>query len=315
MSRIKIPSKTLSKVIFDADRECCVCNKRGHQIHHLNGKNDDNAINNLVFLCLVCHHDAEVKGGLGRKLDKETILLYREQLHEKIQIKRENSLKKFSTPIKGVSTEDLLTINKNAIIIIELRKIEARYFNAKPTEQYKIFDELSKFSDFTNTRVAVDVFDFLLAIANQTRSPHAPKDVTISLLDMILIFFPYPDNESENEKIIELAQKCIQIAFAISYDTSIYLNNLYILEWGLTIYKYIYRNGKVLKIDDLKKMVLESYDELESTLKRPERNDLGNALWLVKEFRKDLDEGGMAFPSLPQELMHVVYNHEKEIKR
>ncbi len=58
--------------------------------------------------------------------------------------------------------------------------------------------------------------------------------------------------------------------------------------------------------------VLKQYNELEETLKRPERNDLGNAQELVRFFKSDLETSGLAFPPLPDYLYQLIMKPDKK---
>lgn len=77
-SRVPIPKEVAAKVLFEADRSCCVCRgKRPVQIHHINDNPADNNPDNLAVLCLECHRDTQVQGGFDRKLDADQVRLYK----------------------------------------------------------------------------------------------------------------------------------------------------------------------------------------------------------------------------------------------
>ena len=315
MSRKKIPDDIQAEVIFKSNRECVVClnHKRGDHIHHIDGDNSNYKFENLAFLCVYCHNEASVTGNIIKKLSPKTIIKFRDHKYQVIAAARENSLKLFNSPVNGLTTEDLLTTSKNALIIIEIEKLKEEYFSADWSERSGILSKLHKFSDHTNFRVAVDVFNFLSMAADQTRSGMT-TDVASTLLSTILNFFPYSDNEADNDKTIELANECENIAFSLLYDSTIYLKNYEITMYGLTILKYIYKKGKHQKLQPLINKVSETYSEIEQTLQRPERNDLGDALQLVKEFRTDIEEGTLSFPPLSDNLMKLIYSDRKQGK-
>lgn len=75
-----IPSDIAAKVLFLADRTCCVCHEEGKpvQIHHIDGNNANSTYQNLAVLCLDCHTATQIQGGFHRKLDAEQVLLYRD---------------------------------------------------------------------------------------------------------------------------------------------------------------------------------------------------------------------------------------------
>jgi hypothetical protein len=64
--RISVPEEVAAEVLVASDHTCCKCEERGLpvQIHHI----DENPANgdplNLGVLCLRCHDETQVKGGL-----------------------------------------------------------------------------------------------------------------------------------------------------------------------------------------------------------------------------------------------------------
>lgn len=74
--RIPIPVDLATKVLFAADRTCCVCSERGKetQIHHIDENPSNNVFENLAVLCFECHNKTQIKGGFGRKLSSSLVL-------------------------------------------------------------------------------------------------------------------------------------------------------------------------------------------------------------------------------------------------
>ncbi len=308
IKRKKIPDEIEARVMFKSNRECCVCNKRGDHIHHLKDKSD-NSFENLALLCFDCHDEASKTGSLRKKLSAKTIVEFRNHKYKEIETKRENSLKQFNSSIIQLTTEDLLTASKNALIILELENIKEEYFAADWYKRADILGRIRKFSNHKNLRVTVDIFSFLSMAADQTRGGMT-SEVASSILYDILDFFPaFDDDQNQNDKIVELSNECVNIAFNICYDTAIYLKNYDVAMYGLTIFKFIYKEAKRKKLKGLIDEINSKYDELESTLQRPERNDLGDALELVRIFRQDIEDGTLAFPPLPEHLMKLVYQN------
>ena len=80
MKRVEIPRAMEAQVQFASDRTCCVCRVKGKpfQIHHIDDNPANNEFNNLAVLCLECHNDTQIRGGFGRKLNAEQVILYRD---------------------------------------------------------------------------------------------------------------------------------------------------------------------------------------------------------------------------------------------
>jgi hypothetical protein len=78
--RVEIPRAIEAQVQFASDRICCVCRIKGKpiQIHHIDDNPANNEIKNLAVLCLECHDETQIRGGFGRKLNADQVILYRD---------------------------------------------------------------------------------------------------------------------------------------------------------------------------------------------------------------------------------------------
>jgi hypothetical protein len=90
VSDVTIPPEIAAKVLFKSNRICYVCRVKGKsvQIHHIDGDDNNNSIENLAVLCLDCHTETQVKGGFHRKLSPDLIKLYRKDWEEIVQASR-----------------------------------------------------------------------------------------------------------------------------------------------------------------------------------------------------------------------------------
>jgi hypothetical protein len=82
-TRNVIPKAVSARVLFLSDRTCCVCRvpRKPVQIHHIDEDPSNNSLQNLAVLCVECHDDTQIRGGFGRKLDAEQVILYRDDWH------------------------------------------------------------------------------------------------------------------------------------------------------------------------------------------------------------------------------------------
>jgi hypothetical protein len=205
----------------------------------------------------------------------------------------------------GHSKNELLNISKTAIILLEIEKIKEEYFSNDWNEKELILNKLHRFTNHSNEIIADSIFSFLNSIADQTRA-NIPSGVSSSIFGIVLDFFPSSYNKKDSKKRIENGNFCINIGFSLVYDALIYLNNLRIAEYGLLIWKYVYRESKRLNMEPLVTKIIQQYQELESTLNRTERIDLENAKQLVQIFKEDLDTSDLRFPVLPSDLYKLV---------
>ncbi|MBW8050074.1 MAG: HNH endonuclease [Cytophagales bacterium] len=307
----KIPPKTEAEVMFKSNLQCCVCQKKGDHIHHLDSVRTNNDFDNLALLCFKHHNFATIKGSLSKKLSRQAIIKFREHHYQVIENERQKTLGALNNPIIELNEEALLTASKNAIIIIEIEKIKEEYFSANWDKREKIIGQLNKFSNHSNFRIAFEVFEFLSEAAGQTRGGMTYNMAT-SIFGTALDFSPSLHDEEKREQAIQIAKQCIHIGDNIAYDAFIHLRNLAVAMWGLTIIKFIYRKAKENNIQELKDEINRTYKELEATLRRPERTDLENAQEMLKVFKDDLDEWSLSFPPLPNRLMKIIDTDNKK---
>src|SRR5260221_5771058 len=93
-----IPKKIEADVMFKSNLQCCICQKKGDHIHHIDSQNGS-GFENLALLCYAHHNEATIKGSLSRKLSPETILKFREQHYSAIEDMRRSPIKMFNRPI------------------------------------------------------------------------------------------------------------------------------------------------------------------------------------------------------------------------
>jgi hypothetical protein len=68
MARKPVPLKLQHKLLYDAEYVCCVCQRGGCQIHHIDGDHANNVEDNLIVLCTAHHDEAHTKRELSKNL-------------------------------------------------------------------------------------------------------------------------------------------------------------------------------------------------------------------------------------------------------
>ena len=89
-NRTDIPQELAARVLFAADRTCCVCRTRGKpvQIHHIDDDPSNQDLRNLGVLCFDCHRETQLRGGFDRKLDSDQVILYRDDWNRLVERRR-----------------------------------------------------------------------------------------------------------------------------------------------------------------------------------------------------------------------------------
>lgn len=110
-----IPNDIAAKVLFKSDRTCVTCRIKSKpiQIHHIDGNNSNNDIDNLAVLCLDCHNETQIEGGFHRKLDDEQIILYRDDWYSIVSRDRINAELEKSANLPDNKIEYITTLIEN----------------------------------------------------------------------------------------------------------------------------------------------------------------------------------------------------------
>jgi hypothetical protein len=303
--RIPIPRKIEDEVMNKSDHKC-YCGKRGDEIHHIDGNNSNNDFDNLVLICHDHHDDASVKNGLKKRLNPRQIKQRRNELYRQNEEKKRVELQHYSKTLKKITDENLFRAALDASIIVEILKIKSAFFEEQDWEKkYKILQEIRIYSDCRSIRVSYETIQFLSKVADIALT----SDIACSITFIASDFFPYPENSKEKKHVSEFSKIACDMAFAISYDALIHLENLSIASWGLSLFKDIYERAKRFKMPEIIDYVMHEFLELEQTLIRPERNDLENAKRLVRSFKDDLGKRGIYPKDLPEDLYNLIQDH------
>lgn len=204
-----------------------------------------------------------------------------------------------------LTEEDFLKIAKAANIIIKLEEIKEQFYEAEWDTRGQILSKLFKYSNHNTASVSKEVLSFLSSIANITRNG-MKSDIAYTIESLIIHYYPYFEREEEGKDYEELAFECIQIGFSIFYDSAIYLNDFKVGSKGLQILKWIYWRAKETTNHSVMKRVIETYEELETTLKRPERDDLELANEVLQIFKNDLNNWGIFPDEIPDHILGIV---------
>ena len=137
--RVPIPDVVAAKVLFIADRTCCVCRVAGKklQIHHIDDDPSNNDIANLAVLCLECHGDTQITGGFGRRLSAEQVRLYRDDWNSVVAAKRVQGYPDSKDTIQSGQNRELEELRSSTHEALALKELNiSRHVPdvSKPTE-------------------------------------------------------------------------------------------------------------------------------------------------------------------------------------
>jgi len=296
MARKKIPLAIESEVMFLSDLKCCVDGKKGDHIHHIDGDNANNTIDNLALLCFDCHNLATITGSLSKKLSHLVIKKYREHHYLVVKTKREDSLQSISGGrLEPLTQEDLIEATTTSLILIEMARIQDEYYKESRMDRTAILQKILVFKHQSNPRILMTILSFLNRVVYETRN-----GLPSSMLDIIEeIIGGYLSNLSSRttpKQLFHLANMALNVCRTIVYDTSIHSNNFKSMSIGYHIISSIYDLARSHENKDMEKSIINLFEGIKSQLQRPERNDLENAERMRLIHFEALGNNGFKYP-------------------
>lgn len=140
--RKKTPQSIQDKIITLSGRKCCLCfginsdfsPKKG-QIAHLDQKPENNAIDNLAWLCLDHHDEYDSRTSQSKGLTIGEVKQYRDKLYEAVEKDRQNAL-----PTSPSASRGRIYILAGGFALIALVILVALYL-AKSSQQVNKCDQ------------------------------------------------------------------------------------------------------------------------------------------------------------------------------
>ena len=87
--RTPIPSRIQHEILFRNQSVCCVCQKSGVQIHHIDGNPANNSFSNLCILCIEHHAEASSKSNMVKALSPTLLMKYKAEWEGRLARKRQ----------------------------------------------------------------------------------------------------------------------------------------------------------------------------------------------------------------------------------
>jgi hypothetical protein len=91
--RTPIPKRIEREVLFRNQSACCVCQKSGVQIHHIDENPSNNELGNLCVLCVEHHAEASSTGTMTRSLSRALLRKYKSDWEGLVQRRRQRGFR------------------------------------------------------------------------------------------------------------------------------------------------------------------------------------------------------------------------------
>jgi hypothetical protein len=197
--------------------------------------------------------------------------------------------------------ESLVQANMTAMILLEIDKIEFEYIGPDWNKTEEGLAMLFRFATRNNPQIAERIFELLWDLSTTTRAK-MPKSVAVQTYSLVLTFFSRGEGLELVDHRTELGIRGCDLASNIVYDAIIYLDNLVVAKWGLTILKFFYMKRNRSSTVPIRAAVLRSYKELQQSLIRNDGSNYDRAKRLLQHFKKDLKVNDLSWPHLPDDL-------------
>lgn len=282
-TRIRIPKSVSALIDLRSNLKCCVCQRRGQQIHHLDGDPANNVFENLALLCFEHHDEATRTGGLGRKLGAETIRLFRKHWYSRVEADLQPTAN-LRTGVGSSTYDETLA----ALAVHEVRKISCVAQGcdrpwAKVQQQLEALLPYASHSDF---RVRREVLEGLDGLATQTRTG-MPGEVARAICGIGSSTMPAwnvhaPIRRDALPEELEILEAGLALGTGVAYDGAKYLDDIAVVDAGGDLMARVLRLAIVNRLEGLAAQAQRSFGEVADAARTGENPGLADVLtWLA----------------------------------
>lgn len=303
--RRNVPASIADQVSYMADMLCCVCEKRGHHIHHIDKNPSNNNLDNLALLCFEHHNEVTSGGGLSRKLSPGLLRQYRKALHRKIEARREmSSTFKLAKSRKALTdTDQLFQLVLDAVTVREVQKAYQQCGRHEWEHASEVVRQLRWFTDSIGhyaRRAILEILDDIASGARFGIPAHVAESVACVAFDALPVRgLRTPSKHRITPEETELLHYGVSIGLHLAYDGALYVHNLKVVEAGGELLWKILRYARINKHKELLQSTLREFDTAEDAAARANN---AVALALLKIQRKHGMTGNHRLPEYPIDL-------------
>lgn len=310
--RTTIPDKLAAEVEFESRRTCCYCRRprREIQIHHLDGKPNNHARENLAVLCLECHSEASKSGGAGRSLKPKVIAMFRDEWIAIVEARRKAQIQ---VVLRGASGSRSLEDQVTALAIHDIRNLYRCTFS--PADRWRTAsDVIRALTGFVagstaerDPRVGFEVMLVLEHIASfgRDKMPESVAHAIASAAAWPLRGTALAEKGRFSRPEAECYVCAARVGHALAYEGQVHLANLRIVEHGALLLWRVLRDGVLGRSHRIVREALDQFAWLLSDERIKPPIDAGRILSHYREVATTSPSTRM--PELPGDLIDKVF--------
>lgn len=269
VSRNTIPVETEQEILYRADLQCCVCNRRGAHIHHIDGNPANNDFDNLVLLCFQHHDEVEKKGGIRRKLSPDLLKRYRDEWYDRVRIRRERQTAVLGGEASGSDQSDVFyQLSLDASIALEAERLARDLADARGRdwdEQPRALHDLESLCFRAGIRGRNAILEVLQRHATYARAGMPGTHARIlAYIAYEAVSLPHPDDACDEPTELQLhgLEVAAIIGRSLAWDGAKKLKDLEVLEAGGDLLRRILWGTRRLGWEHAEDNLTEVFEEL-----------------------------------------------------
>jgi hypothetical protein len=292
--RPKMAGATRADVLYRSDGKCCLCESRGHHIHHIDGNPANQDIGNLVLLCIEHHSEVTARGPLIVKQTPDSLRKFREHRYRSAAHRR--SIED-GTAHSGEGASVSFELILDAVQVAELRHAKHLTDWASPSSQRDLARSMLRFRDESGEHVRLEVLSVADLLATELMSP-PPFDVLEAVADAVGNVAIR--GVSANVRMMDYAAyigSCI-------LDRSVSTRDLALLDVGGRLLWLLLRHAALMALTKPMRAIQSVFEDVRKTAAKAEFTEA--CRWLTFLEGDALALPGSSFPAIPWDLEKLI---------
>lgn len=304
MRRKKISDEHVASLQFNSDFRCCLCAHVGDfppraksgQIHHIDEDPSNNAIENLVWLCLDHHEEVGRTSRSARRIHPRAVVRLRDDLERRVRRQRQGVRR----PREPGRPLFLAALDAGIVLDVSRRQVDVSGAWEDVAAEVLMLGAYPEQMGYEARRAILARLETFASATRLGMPAIVAASITRVTLDLLPLSLLYTERRRRTSRLdVDLLIRATTIGEALAYDGSLKLGDLRIADRGCDI---LWRVMSFAVIHKLRRLREAAGGAFRTAFDGATRSGLPGAVELVKLTQAHAEAGRSRLPEYPASL-------------